>query len=592
MVANFTKRNLGINNKSLSKISEKLSSGYRINRAADDAAGLAISEEMRGQIRGLNRGSYNITDGISLADVADGALSEVHSILQRMRELSVQAANDTNADEDRAAIQSEIDCLKKEINRISDQTEFNTIKLFKGGVETVYDSNGDPVDIGDIPFSDFELRDLQLGNTPFNENSSVTELGLKAYISPTRNIPQARWNLIFGNGGTSNLSVRAKYTDSSGSQVTRIIDARSNAMSVVQGSYSYDSATQTYSRSILCDFGEGAECTIKQSVSIGNNDGNEQYYTLSYECTNTGTKAVDIDFMVALDTAYNNNDRCEGYFVNGTRINNACIYTNDSAKYDPSNNNSSYIYPSNGISDGLSIVDQDNSLPFSEKVKWEGSQPDAVSIGHYTYNDSWNDYNSNSSDGIFGGSNNRADLELSLMWNNNHQEVSDTSTFKFKYGIAKVENDPNLSGVPIRRYHGSEVHSENLNLWIQAGANSKQGIPITIGEMDTTVLGIEDISMMSYESANDAIQSMDAAIEKVSLSRTTIGAQTNRLSFAYNNDLNGAENLQASESKLRDANIQENMVAYAAYNILQQAGQSMLAQANRANDGILTLLQR
>ena len=118
-----------------SKSTEKLSSGYRINRAADDAAGLSISEKMRGQIRGLNKASSNAQDGISLIQTAEGALNESHSILQRMRELSVQAANGTETDDDREAIQSEIEELKDELTRIAETTEFNTMKLLDGSLD-------------------------------------------------------------------------------------------------------------------------------------------------------------------------------------------------------------------------------------------------------------------------------------------------------------------------------------------------------------------------------------------------------------------------------------------------------------------------
>ena len=124
-----THRNLGMNNEAASKNLEKLSSGYKINRAGDDAAGLSISEKMRGQINGLNMASKNAQDGISLIQTAEGALNETHAILQRMRELSVQSANDTNVTEDRGAIQKEMDALSEEITRISTDTEFNTQKL-------------------------------------------------------------------------------------------------------------------------------------------------------------------------------------------------------------------------------------------------------------------------------------------------------------------------------------------------------------------------------------------------------------------------------------------------------------------------------
>jgi flagellin len=133
MTAANTNRQLGITTGNLAKSSEKLSSGYRINRAGDDAAGLSISEKMRGQIRGLDQASTNAQDGISLIQTAEGALNEVQSVLQRMRELTVQAANDTNVTADREAIAAEVHALTSEIDRIASQTEFNTMKLLSGG---------------------------------------------------------------------------------------------------------------------------------------------------------------------------------------------------------------------------------------------------------------------------------------------------------------------------------------------------------------------------------------------------------------------------------------------------------------------------
>ena len=132
MTALNANRQLGITNSSLAKRTEKLSSGYRVNRSADDAAGLSISEKMRGQIRGLNQASRNAQDGISLIQTAEGAMNEIHSVLQRMRELTVQASNDTYVTADRLAISKEVTALQSEITRIATQTEFNNMKLLDG----------------------------------------------------------------------------------------------------------------------------------------------------------------------------------------------------------------------------------------------------------------------------------------------------------------------------------------------------------------------------------------------------------------------------------------------------------------------------
>ena len=135
LTAMNSNRMLGITTKSQAKSTEKLSSGYKINRAGDNAAGLAISEKMRGQIRGLDQASTNSEDGISMIQTAEGALTETHSILQRMRELAVQASSDTNTDDDRTQIQNEIDQLTEEVDRIANTTEFNTKKLLDGSAK-------------------------------------------------------------------------------------------------------------------------------------------------------------------------------------------------------------------------------------------------------------------------------------------------------------------------------------------------------------------------------------------------------------------------------------------------------------------------
>ena len=158
MSAANTNRQLGVTNSSLSKSTEKLSSGYRINRAGDDAAGLSISEKMRGQIRGLEQGSTNAQDGISLIQTAEGALNEVHSILQRMRELAVQGANDTNVTADRKSIYQEMSQLAKEISRIGCTTEFNTMKLFASEDQI----SGIVEDLGELEYAGgYEAPDSQ-----------------------------------------------------------------------------------------------------------------------------------------------------------------------------------------------------------------------------------------------------------------------------------------------------------------------------------------------------------------------------------------------------------------------------------------------
>ena len=148
MAAANTNRQLGITTGNIAKSTEKLSSGFKINRAGDNAAGLTISEKMRAQIRGLEQASTNAQDGISLIQTAEGALNETQSILQRMRELAVQASNDTNVSADRAAISKELNALIDEVDRIAKDTEFNKMKLLNGSLEKDYSGSSDYEDVG------------------------------------------------------------------------------------------------------------------------------------------------------------------------------------------------------------------------------------------------------------------------------------------------------------------------------------------------------------------------------------------------------------------------------------------------------------
>ena len=181
MAAANTNRQLGITTGSLGKATEKLSSGYRINRAGDDAAGLSISEKMRGQIRGLDQASTNAQDGISLIQTAEGALNETHSILQRMRELAVQAANDTNVTVDRTAIDAELKQLTAEVTRIADTTEFNTQKLLNGTVTSMKLQVGANADqkisfaIGNMNAATLSVNALNVASYS-NANAAITKI--------------------------------------------------------------------------------------------------------------------------------------------------------------------------------------------------------------------------------------------------------------------------------------------------------------------------------------------------------------------------------------------------------------------------------
>lgn len=593
MLADNTRRQVGINNKALASSTEKLSSGYRINRAADDAAGLSISEGMRAQVRGLNRGSRNSKDGISLIQTADGALQEVGDMLGRLKELAVQAANDTNTDADRLNIQDEVYGILEEIDRIGNDTEFNTIKIFQGGeVEVgIFDEDGNRVSLDQIPFSDINFRNVSLQDGPFTSGSSANRLALKASLSDKYHTENSAistsWNLIYGDGSTSSSNFRGSYVDDEGNTVK--FNSTLDDMRV--SNFQYDNV-DTFSRVLSYSPAEDVSFEIQQDVKIVSpEDADYKYYDISYTVRNTGTREANVDFLFHADTAYNNNDICEGYFINGNRVQTNRLYTRDpeylGARQDV------YDIGSVDFSNGLSIVDVDAALPFSESLRWDtgANGPDTVSIGHYYSIKDWSYYNNLSTNNEIGATAIREDLGIGLLWSDTTLGANDEKTFSFSYGIANVENDPNLNNVTISKSNKSTVHSDELDLWIQSGANSWDGMYVTVGSMNTDILGLTNLSVTTYQNADNANARIDKATERISLQRSQLGAYQNRLEYSYKSTDITAENVQASESRIRDIDMADGMVENSKSSILLQASQSMLAQANQITQGVLQLLQ-
>ncbi|OFV70011.1 flagellin [Acetobacterium wieringae] len=348
-----TYNKLTSNNAATTKSLEKLSSGLKINRAGDNAAGLAISEKMRGQIRGLDQASTNASDGISLLQTAEGALNETHSILQRMRELAVQSANDTNITQDRNEIQAEINQLTAEIDRIGNNTEFNTQKLLNGG------------------------------------------LGSKVSGAST----------AFGVSGVATI----------------------NTTGAVSGTYTITAS----SGNVTLDNGAGRSQTIS-NIGSGANQLN----------------FTDLGITITTNPAY-------------------------------------------------------------------------------------------SEDGLDG-----TDVQISA------------GSIKF-----------------------------------HIGANSEQNLDVSISDMRASALGVAGLSLTTQSGANAAITTIDTAITAVSTQRSSLGAFQNRLEHTINNLGTSSENLTAAESRIRDVDMAKEMMEFTKNNILSQAAQSMLAQANQQPQGVLQLLQ-
>lgn len=499
-------RSVGTVRSGVSKSLEKLSSGYRINRAADDAAGLAISEVMRSRINGLDQGEQNIQEGEGLCNVADGALTEVHSMLQRMKTLSIQAANGTYGDDAREDIQLEVDQLLTEIDRISDTTEYNGVKLFQGDSELIYDSDGNLVTYGGITIKNLglngsttttvtestaELENLSLGSTPFDADDHADHLCLQAVISGTDSLADGyAYSLIFGDGGTSKSSFiinHSTYDETAGSYTTTSSDLI-YMRTLTPYDYQYDSSTQTWSRKFDYQVGTDSDSTITitQSVSTQNdkNTDTAKYYKISYDVDADGLSTGDdtdhpdlysINFIFNADTAYNNDDLCESYYSNGDQIEENSIYATKNGFYssvgipaDASSSTDNVVSEANNDENSpltsLSIINADSSLGFAEKIIFDDNSevagdssvtnyPD-VRIGHYNPIRNYNvptdgdavDENENTdnlADITDTGSTDNEDLGFSAIWTKNLSNDS-TASFSFDYGIIGTDSDENL----------------------------------------------------------------------------------------------------------------------------------------------------
>lgn len=579
-------RQFGINTKNKSKSTEKLSSGFSINRAADDAAGLSISEKMRNQIRNLNQATKNVEDGISVCQTADGALSEIASIFHRIEELSVHAANDVLIQEDREACDDELQELLKEIDKVGHDTKFNGIPLFQG----------QDVEIGPegTTFSDIELKDLQLGisygdvnlynQSPFVPDDSANVLNIGVSTTAESGKAGMNWNLLYGNGGTSYPSVRFTVTEkSTGKKYVETVDLNGLQSILRNRGYKYIQDTNTYRqqfRYISQNFGDTVQLDVSKNVSMTDTD-SKKSYDIYYDINLTSFSAgydLEYDFMYNCDTAFNNDDYCEGYYIDGQRVNKTSVYSND-------------------IPESFTICNLDNALSFSEKIEFDQTnKPDLISFGRYNAVDKWSYYD-NLSDNI-GQNLINTDLAFSVIWHedNVNDVFQDILILKNRHhiyqGIVETKTDNNLAGLT-PKYNEARLtaHRELKDFYIQSGANEGEDMMLEFDEVNCSTLGIKGVSCLTRKDAERCMTSVQNALLKLNNHRSRIGAKQNRLEYTLAANKNYSENLTSAESLIRDTDMSNEMVNYSKHNILEQVSQSMIAQANQQRSSILSLIQ-
>ena len=478
MQAANANRMLGITSGAQAKSTEKLSSGYKINRAADDAAGLTISEKMRKQIRGLDKASSNAQDGVSSVQTAEGALTEVHSMLQRMNELAVQAANGTNSkDTDRKAIQDEIDQLNTEIDRVAETTKFNEIYLLKGddGEKTInlkaHDAGlkGTLTDNGDGTAT-FTMDALNAGDTVSIGGKNYTIGGEAADVTA--------------------MLTKAGVTDQAGDKVTI----------------------------------NGKEYTYFANASDGTTAlTNKGYYETAPDAADKATATP----------AY---------------ADSAAIAAAKSATISVGTKSITTIDAQNGVDkNDNSVITKQKAYELAGKELLAANQiGDTVGNAEVKNGD-----------------------KSALAYN------AGDGTFNIKVGQAKVANTLSFS------------------LHVGADADMTNKITVDIDTMNSANLGIKGLNVTDKNgtAATYAIDAISDAISKVSSQRSALGAVQNRLEHTIDNLDNISENTSSAESRIRDTDMAKEMVNYSKNNILAQAGQSMLAQANQSNQGVLSLLQ-
>ena len=407
MQAANANRMLNVTTGQQAKSTEKLSSGYRINRAADDAAGLTISEKMRKQIKGLDRASTNAQDGVSAVQTAEGALTEVHSMLQRMNELAVQSANGTNSATDRKAIQDEVNQLSTEIDRVSETTKFNETYLLKGDSKTA---------------------------------------------------------------------------------------AKANFM--------------------------------------------KSGYTLPASLASEGSNTKDIDTV----------DKLKAALAAGTKI-----YTEASAKPGDKQDASKIAVNGKDYAYVTKLYDANGKQVSADNIMNSKNADGTTATNYYT------------TDGGAAAAAAKNNITITAA---NAKDA--TNGF-----IQQFDVNGNLS----------------FNLHVGADSSSDNKIKVEIASMDSKGIGIKNIKVDTEDDATAAIDRISEAISKVSSQRSSLGAVQNRLEHTINNLDNVSENTTSAESRIRDTDMAKEMVNYSKNNILAQAGQSMLAQANQSNQGVLSLLQ-
>lgn len=606
-------RNMSANQANAAKSQEKLSSGFRINRAGDDAAGLAISEKMRGQIRGLDQASRNAQDGISLLQTAEGALNETHSILQRIRELAVQSTNGSLTDEDRSKIQGEANQLIDEIDNIGNQTQFNTKNILNGDVGVQLYAQGTAVTAKDV--SNKTLQGVYTLNVTSDATAATISDKAGGFAQAGGTVGAAGAGDIVLNGktitiaaGDTRAEVLAKINVISNDTGVKAIAGVNGGVLFETESVGKDTTmTLTGAAATLNAIGvtnnagtgtvvAGADAAAKIDGSDMSASGNEltgvsatgtaagaeglnlslagtktaANITLKYATNTTASETLTLN-GVNITIAMGADQAAALSTINGQSDKTGVTAVADGANYIKFITNSTGVnakinvaISTGTVSEGFAAAGGTGIVTVKNK---DGVTPDATANTAVPANATVT-----GSSGIYGASQTATGL-------------LDAQTVNTD-GIVRVDTNNELS------FHTGANSGQTLNVSINDMRANKLGTGIT---NDTGITDLYDLktktALSSAPKSEDAIKVIDEAITNVSTERAKLGAYQNRLEHTIANLGTSSENLTSAESRIRDVNMAQEMMQFSKNNILSQAAQAMLAQANQAPSGVLQLLK-
>ena len=564
-------RNYTNNVAAMKKNLEKLSSGYKINRAGDDAAGLAISEKMRAQITGLETAQKNAKDGITLVQTAEGALTEVHDMLNRMVELATQSANGTYDNEtDRFQLQKEVNQLRDEINRIADSANFNGIKLLDGSMS----AEGTSASLAEVDLSKLSgdlaganktidaVKGVYENMAAFGANTAVAE-GDKITVSYT---------LKDANGKVQNIDLTLTAAKDAAGDVKKLVaeDGSEYALTAADKASAADLEaafiTELNKNSTIKENFTVAQGSAAGQIALTAKTGGTQAMQMVGFEMKTWAKATDTTTVVSNGASVKTAaaDAFESIDLSKGKIwmsDDASKGSDDLSKCVFEINGEKFVFVEKGKIDADSLA----------KLKEAG-------VEHYVE---------------VGTASTIGNDDAKAMG----EKISMETGLSVETGTVTTTNGVNTwakaASTTIGLKSRSTAGSSKGGLVLQIGdtSDSYNQLRVSISDMHTKSLGIAGVDISNQDSAADAIDAIKKAINKVSDVRGTLGATQNRLDHTINNLSVMTENIQDAESTIRDTDVAEEMMAYTKNNILIQSAQAMLAQANQVPQGVLQLLQ-